>query len=71
VYLVHQIPGSLVAGYNFVDFVIKEGLFCHLSGLPKLCPCILAICGSIQVQILLVVMIPPLFGSFVDVQFLG
>ena len=70
-YLVYQILGLFVAGCNFVDFVIEKGLFCCLGSLPKLCLCILAIYGSVQVQILFAVTIPPLFGSFVDIHFFG
>ena len=52
-----------------MNFVIKERLFSSPGSLSKLRPHKLVAHSSIDIEVLLVLMIPPLFGSFINSEF--
>jgi len=68
-YPTYKIPGPFISRGNFVNFVVKECSFGSPGSLSKLRLHKPVARSSIDIKVLLALVIPPLFGLFINSEF--
>ena len=69
--LVHELPWTASLVGNFINFIVKELLFCFLNSSFEFLPIIQTSWMLVCIQVSITVIIPPDFGMSCDVDFLG
>jgi len=69
--LIYELPRATVFVGNFIDFFVKEAMFCLLDYSFESFPVLQLFGLFIYIEIPITVIIPPSYGVLCDIDFLG